>query len=316
MGGKKVIFHSNKVAYGQDYAFFRGVPEMVVFDVESDSGNGRLVLVAKGYGVMGGAKDGSDYGCGSLHVNKEEMLEAMKTGECVEVAGEIEDRLNKTTKDNILLPSGRRVSELIPSHEISSVKDDIAFVLLEAEGFPVRVIDALVWAAWAHKDQMRKNEKEKYIVHPIGVVRILLKSPWHFTENELIAAALHDFIEDCFKQYKVAYKFEMIARLFGEDVAGMVWLLSKPEERHLRREIYIGVLGRVAPVLLAIKLADILHNMSSLTGMKRDFIEQFVCKGEKDYQNFQDIVKYHGMCWHPYIDWIGPQIEEEIRKWK
>jgi len=52
----------NKICYGQDFRFFRGLPSGVDFTVESRDGGKWFELRAPGYGATGA------YGCGSLFV--------------------------------------------------------------------------------------------------------------------------------------------------------------------------------------------------------------------------------------------------------
>jgi (p)ppGpp synthase/HD superfamily hydrolase len=55
---------------------------------------------------------------------------------------------------------------------------------------------ALKFATMAHEGQIREDNKESYINHPIRVANILKK--WFPDDSELIAAAYcHDILEDC-----------------------------------------------------------------------------------------------------------------------
>lgn len=61
-----------------------------------------------------------------------------------------------------------------------------------------RVLDALAFAAHAHRDQRRKDEGETpYINHPITVLRILAVEAGVDDADVLCAAVLHDYLEDC-----------------------------------------------------------------------------------------------------------------------
>lgn len=57
----------NGIMYGQDFAYYKGVPDGVTFDV-FDVGNGWR-LVAPGYGDLSGGA----YGNGALYISKESM---------------------------------------------------------------------------------------------------------------------------------------------------------------------------------------------------------------------------------------------------
>ena len=61
-----------------------------------------------------------------------------------------------------------------------------------------RVLDALAFAAHAHRHQRRKDEDlTPYINHPIALMRILGVEAGIDDPDVLCAAALHDYIEDC-----------------------------------------------------------------------------------------------------------------------
>lgn len=61
-----------------------------------------------------------------------------------------------------------------------------------------RVVDAIAFAAHAHRHQRRKDRKATpYINHPIALVRILAVEADIDDPDILCAAALHDYLEDC-----------------------------------------------------------------------------------------------------------------------
>ena len=61
-----------------------------------------------------------------------------------------------------------------------------------------RVIDAVGFAAEAHRHQRRKDaEASPYINHPIALLRILAVEGSVQDEDALCAAALHDYLGDC-----------------------------------------------------------------------------------------------------------------------
>ena len=55
----------NKIPFGQDFAFFRGLPSGIPFTVDEILPSGLVKLVGPGYGELGFA--GADYGNGALH---------------------------------------------------------------------------------------------------------------------------------------------------------------------------------------------------------------------------------------------------------
>ena len=57
-----------------------------------------------------------------------------------------------------------------------------------------RFYDALTFAAHAHRDQVRKGSGVPYLGHILGVASLVIDHGG--TEDEAIAALLHDAIED------------------------------------------------------------------------------------------------------------------------
>ena len=118
----------------------------------------------------------------------------------------------------------------------------------------------------AHAGQFRKSG-EPYISHPVAVAKLLAK--WHLDANALMAALLHDVVEDT-----PATKQE-VGELFGKPVAELVDGVSKLDriefqtEAHAQAENFRKMLlamARDVRVIL-IKLADRLHNMRTLDSM-------------------------------------------------
>jgi len=193
------------------------------------------------------------------------------------------------------------------------------------EGLPYIVQKALIFAEQKHKGQLRKDGSTPYITHPMGCLTIALGSPWHFTDCELAALCLHDVFED------TKTTFEELYAEFYEDVAGIVFLLSKPVDAHFRRRIYMAALKRVAPSVIALKLVDMLHNLGDLPpvamiyenklnpaqGLLKedpDFAEYFRKKVEEDAFPLIDVLRMHGEIWHFYANWIETQIRKELGK--
>jgi GTP diphosphokinase / guanosine-3',5'-bis(diphosphate) 3'-diphosphatase len=115
----------------------------------------------------------------------------------------------------------------------------------------------------AHSGQYRQSG-EPYITHPLAVARILAE--WHLDAQALMAALLHDAIED------TATTKTEIARRFGKPVAELVDGVSKIDRiefatlQHAQAENFRKMLlamARDVRVIL-IKLADRLHNMRTL----------------------------------------------------
>ncbi|MEN9472146.1 MAG: hypothetical protein RLZZ495_235 [Pseudomonadota bacterium] len=132
-----------------------------------------------------------------------------------------------------------------------------------------RVREAFYFAEQAHRGQMRKNG-DHYITHPIAVAAQCAE--WELDAQALMAALLHDTLEDC-----AIPKIELLER-FGEQVADLVDGLTKldkvqfttREENQAEsfRKMLVAMARDVRVIL--IKLADRLHNMRTLSDMKRE----------------------------------------------
>lgn len=135
------------------------------------------------------------------------------------------------------------------------------------------------FAAMAHKDQKRKTG-EPYIIHPIAVARIVAEE-MGLGANPVMAAFLHDVIEDC------PYTIDDIRERFGDDVAFLVGVVTKQKKTKYDkskqvdnfRQILSSVQFDVRAIL--VKLADRLHNMRTLSSMRPD--KQMKIASETDY---------------------------------
>ena len=122
---------------------------------------------------------------------------------------------------------------------------------------------AMNFAAKAHENQLRKAEKQPYIVHPFDVmerVRAVTDDP-----DTQIAAVLHDTVED------TPVTFEELETEFGSNVAFLVWGVSKNddiENWHDRNTAYLTRLEfEAGDGSVIIALAD---KVSNLTDMIRN----------------------------------------------
>ena len=142
-----------------------------------------------------------------------------------------------------------------------------------------RIIDGYEFAAEAHKKQKRRSG-EPYIIHPIAVATILAKE-LEMSDNTVIAAFLHDVVED------TDHTIEEIQERFGDDVAKLVDAVTKRKKANYEyskqvdnyRQILESVHYDVRALL--IKLTDRLHNMRTLDSMSA--AKQMKIAGETDY---------------------------------
>lgn len=125
-----------------------------------------------------------------------------------------------------------------------------------------KVQKAKAFATKMHKGQIRKVSGLPYITHPAAVVDALKQLG--MKDQDLLAAAwLHDVVEDC------EVSIDELKFRFGDKVAelvGMVTNPAKPEDgnRSDRFRINCAHLKHASPEAMSIKLADIMHNCSTL----------------------------------------------------
>ena len=84
-----------------------------------------------------------------------------------------------------------------------------------------RVTQAIKFAATSHFGQVDKSGLP-YIFHPIGVARRVSLAGG--SEDAVIAAVLHDVVEDC------GISLEKIAGMFGSNVARIVGAVTRQKD--------------------------------------------------------------------------------------
>ena len=130
-----------------------------------------------------------------------------------------------------------------------------------------RIEAAYHFSAAAHEGQMRISG-EPYISHPVAVTDII--ADWHLDPQALMAALLHDVMED------THISKQEIAERFGKVTAELVDGLSKLDKIEFRsqeeaqaenfRKMLLAMASDLRVIL--IKLADRLHNMRTLDAVR------------------------------------------------
>ncbi|MBS0624323.1 MAG: bifunctional (p)ppGpp synthetase/guanosine-3',5'-bis(diphosphate) 3'-pyrophosphohydrolase, partial [Verrucomicrobia bacterium] len=135
----------------------------------------------------------------------------------------------------------------------------------EGEGFIdqdlLRILHAVEFAAFKHRNQVRKDRQATpYIVHPIGVADHLLTTGLVRDPDILIAALLHDTVED------TDTTFEEIQATFGHRVKNFVKEVTDDRTFSTKKRKALQILH--APQRSAgaaqIKLADKFYNLRDL----------------------------------------------------
>lgn len=164
----------------------------------------------------------------------------------------------------------------------STVQSCEEFILTE-ESFDIeKLYQAVEFSAEKHLGQIRKDaEKTPYIVHPLGVAKLLWEKGKVRDINVLVSALLHDTLEDT-----DATESE-IESLFGQRVKEIVLevtndpLLSSQEnkQRQIDHAPSLSTEGKL------VKLADRLYNVQDLTppppSWSKEHIEGYYSWGEK-----------------------------------
>lgn len=128
-----------------------------------------------------------------------------------------------------------------------------------------RISAAFALAALVHEKQKRKSTDIPYISHPMAIAAQV--AVWGGSEDQFIAALLHDVVEDGGAQYK-----PVIEEHFGKHVLDLVMACSdaapqrgQPKGAWIeRKEKYIANLRSAADEVLLISAADKWHNLASI----------------------------------------------------
>jgi guanosine-3',5'-bis(diphosphate) 3'-pyrophosphohydrolase len=137
-------------------------------------------------------------------------------------------------------------------------------------GSLARVIDAVGFAADAHRNQRRKDaELSPYINHPISLLRILAVEGSVEDDNVLCAAALHDYLEDCCggpDQPTLEEGRTLLRETFGPAVLALVEAVTddKSLPKDERKRLQIEHAAQASPSARLVKLADKIANLRDI----------------------------------------------------
>lgn len=190
-----------------------------------------------------------------------------------------------------------------------------------------RFYKAVAYAGAAHAAQVRKKTKIPYVSHLFGVASIVLEAGG--TEDEAIAALLHDTIEDQpMAPGGGEGRRRDIAREFDENIATMVaslsdWISKSSDEAKddmpyaERKRIYRDHLRseRNQSVLL-VSAADKLHNARS---MELDHAEigdvlwsRFNGAKDEILENFRALVSIYEASPDPRVHRVANELERTV----
>jgi len=175
-----------------------------------------------------------------------------------------------------------------------------------------RFEQALIFGTRLHANQVRKGSGIPYISHLLAVASLVMENGG--TEDEVIAAYLHDAAEDQGGRATL----DLIRERFGENVARIVaactdsWVEPKPAWRP-RKEQYLEHLRQEeSPSVLLVSSADKLHNARTILADYRMVGESLWDRfsGGKEgvlwyYRSLADIFKSKG---------VKPAIADELER--
>jgi GTP pyrophosphokinase len=175
------------------------------------------------------------------------------------------------------------------------------------------VESALRWAFELHRDQVRKGAPIPYVFHLMSVASLVAEGGGD--ENQVIAALLHDAVEDA----GGADTREEIRRRFGEDVVSLVDGCTdtdrepKPPWRE-RKEAFLRRLARESPRVRLVCAADKLHNaratLHDLRTSGPAIWDRFRGGRTGTLWYFREIVNALRPGWdHPYVDELEETLE-------
>jgi GTP pyrophosphokinase len=181
-----------------------------------------------------------------------------------------------------------------------------------------RFKDALLCATDLHAEQIRKGSGIPYVAHLLGVASLVLE--YGGTEDEAIAALLHDAVEDQGGQDTR----QLITEKYGEDVAQIVDGCTdcdaspKPPWRE-RKEAYIAHLKTSTSSVLLVSSCDKLYNARSILADYRlmgDAIWERFKGGKKDgtlwyYQKL--VEEFNKTIPHPVYEELERTVNEILR---
>ncbi len=127
---------------------------------------------------------------------------------------------------------------------------------------PTHLLKAISFAADKHRRQRRKDaEASPYINHPIAVATVLASEGDVSDEATLLAAVLHDTVED------TQTTFVELEEHFGPEVAGLVRELTddKSIEKKERKRLQIEHARESSIRAKQVKIADEICNVRDIT---------------------------------------------------
>ncbi|MBC6434185.1 HD domain-containing protein [Nostoc sp. HG1] len=177
-----------------------------------------------------------------------------------------------------------------------------------------RFESALIYATRLHAHQTRKISGVPYISHLLSVTALVLEAGG--TEEEAIAALLHDTIED---QGGKTIR-EDIRQRFGETIATIIdgcteWDTPPKPPWLERKQRYLQHLRHASSSVRLVSLADKLHNSRSLLADWRQYGDviwtNFTAGKEKTLWFYQSLLEVYQEIGS---DWMTQELERVVNQ--
>jgi (p)ppGpp synthase/HD superfamily hydrolase len=120
-----------------------------------------------------------------------------------------------------------------------------------------KLFAAYCFAAWHHRKQKRRGKGRPFIHHPLTVALIVDQAGG--TEQQLMAAFLHDTIEDAEANKKTRQQvYARIRRSFGKDVADLVQALTNADklDKKVKRQWQLAHYANAPATVRLVKSCD------------------------------------------------------------
>lgn len=174
-----------------------------------------------------------------------------------------------------------------------------------------RIEKAIEVAIRIHRGQLRKGDGvTPYVVHPLSVAMILSK--YTRDENTIIAALLHDALED------TSYSAKQIQKDFGSRVLSIVKGVSdkKPDDPWAKRkESYLKKIKTASKKACLIACADKINNLESICEACREYGDRiwksFNASKEAKLGFYESVYREVGRRFkHPIVKELENKIKE------
>lgn len=135
---------------------------------------------------------------------------------------------------------------------------------------------AIAFAKMAHTGQVRKYTGDPYYVHPDSVASIVMRSPDHGRDPDVVAAAfLHDVLEDTEATYaELMMWFNHRTAEYVREVTDVSRKIDG--NRAARKKIDRDHVAKASPQGKTIKLADLIDNTRSIVRHDPDFAKVYL----------------------------------------